>query len=222
MSTVIESGIVNHELGRNKFAFADSEKVQDVYFSADVETDGPIPGPYSILSFALVFAGTYDGVSYSRPQNFAQGFYRELRPISEEFQEEALQVNGLDRRRLCLEGELPQNAMTAAADWVKQVAGPGKPVLVAYPLCFDWAWLYWYFIRFSALGSPFNHSRCFDIKTAFALKAALPIANASRSKLLASLRPNKPHTHHALDDATEQAEIFANIFQWEGKIGGTP
>ncbi len=29
----------------------------DVYFSADVETDGPIPGPFSILSFALVFAG---------------------------------------------------------------------------------------------------------------------------------------------------------------------
>src|SRR5512133_818869 len=33
----------------------------DVYFSADVETDGPIPGPYSMLSFALVPAGVFDG-----------------------------------------------------------------------------------------------------------------------------------------------------------------
>src|SRR5262245_56668885 len=33
----------------------------DVYFSADVETDGPIPGPYSMLSFALVQAGRFDG-----------------------------------------------------------------------------------------------------------------------------------------------------------------
>jgi len=31
----------------------------EVYFSADVETDGPIPGPFSMLSFALVYAGRY-------------------------------------------------------------------------------------------------------------------------------------------------------------------
>lgn len=194
----------------------------DVYFSADVETDGPIPGPYSILSFGLVYAGEFDGRRYTRPEKFSQGFYRELKPISNEFQQEALDVNGLNRELLCREGESPEIAITDAARWVRDLAGTGNPVLVAYPLCFDWAWLYWYFIRFSASGSPFNHSRCFDIKTAFALKASIPIAEASRSKLLAWLRPNRPHTHNALDDATEQAEIFANIFQWEGKIGRTP
>ena len=46
------------------------ELVVDVYFSADVETDGPIPGPYSVLSFALVFAGTYDGSLFSRPTRY--------------------------------------------------------------------------------------------------------------------------------------------------------
>ena len=70
----------------------------DVYFSADVETDGPIPGPFSILSFALVFAGTFDGQRFTAPQNYQQSFYRELRPISADFQLEALRVNGLDRR----------------------------------------------------------------------------------------------------------------------------
>jgi len=39
----------------------------DVYFSADVETDGPIPGPYSMLSFALVYAGTFDGSTFQGP-----------------------------------------------------------------------------------------------------------------------------------------------------------
>ncbi|MGE3671704.1 MAG: hypothetical protein AB7K71_18685 [Polyangiaceae bacterium] len=39
----------------------------DVYFSADVETDGPIPGPYSMLSFALVYAGSVDGRRFQRP-----------------------------------------------------------------------------------------------------------------------------------------------------------
>jgi hypothetical protein len=28
------------------------------------------------------------------------------------------------------------------------------------------------------------------------------------------LVPNRVHTHHALDDAREQAEIFAKLFEW--------
>jgi hypothetical protein len=59
-----------------------SERNVDVYFSADLETDGPIPGPYSILSFALVYAGSYDGQTFTRPKNYEESFYRELRPIS--------------------------------------------------------------------------------------------------------------------------------------------
>jgi hypothetical protein len=84
------------------------------------------------------------------------------------------------------------------------------------PLSFDWTWLYWYFVRFSRDGSPFEHSRCFDIKTAFAVKSHRPIAEAGRSQLLASLTSKRAHTHHALDDAKEQADIFANLFEWEG------
>ena len=40
----------------------------DTYFSADIETDGPIPGPYSMLSFAIVYAGTFDGNIFTRPR----------------------------------------------------------------------------------------------------------------------------------------------------------
>jgi hypothetical protein len=192
------------------------ESGADAYFSADVETDGPIPGPFSILSFALVYAGSFDGKRFERPQDYKRSLYKELKPISDNFEPEALRVNGLDRRRLCSEGESPDRAMIEACRWVQETAGGAKPVLVAYPLSFDWSWLYWYFIRFSADGSPFDYSRCFDIKTALAVKAAIPISEAGRSKLHYSLRSNHVHTHHALDDAIEQAEIFANVFEWEG------
>lgn len=191
----------------------------DVYFSADVETDGPIPGPFSMLSFGLVFAGTFDGETFVRPSQYAQTFYRELRPVSDEFQIEALRVNGLDRNRLLTAGALPANAMTEAAQWVKDFAGAGRPILVAYPLSFDWSFLYWYFIRFSKHGSPFNHSQCFDIKTAFAVKARIPIASAGHKKLMPSLRSGGVHTHNALDDAIEQAQVFANLFEWDGNHG---
>lgn len=83
---------------------ASKDRRVDVYFSADVETDGPIPGPFSMLSLALVYAGRFDGKQFERPSRFDKTFYRELRPISEEFQPEALKVNGLDRVRLLREG----------------------------------------------------------------------------------------------------------------------
>lgn len=195
-----------------------TEKNIDVYFSADVETDGPIPGPYSLLSFAMVYAGRFDGQKFESPENLKQTFYREIKPISDSFESEALRVNQLDRDRLCQEGKDPVDAMTEAAQWVRKIAGPNRPILVAYPLSFDWTWLYWYFIRFSSEGSPFNHSGCFDIKTAYAVKARIPVAAAGRSNLESWLRPHHEHSHHALDDAIEQAEIFANLFRWEGNL----
>src|SRR5581483_6545982 len=115
-SNTTQSGPVEHEDQQ-------PERRTDVYFSADVETDGPIPGPFSILSFAFVYAGSFDGRRFQRPDDYEQRFYKELRPISNNFEPEALRVNGLDRARLCLHGEPPEKAMTEACRWVKSVAG---------------------------------------------------------------------------------------------------
>lgn len=192
-----------------------AEASTDCYFSADVETDGPIPGPYSMLSFALVHAGSFDGNEYSRPRRFDKTFYVELKPISERFEPEALAVNGLDRVRLAREGADPRHALSDAAAWVRRIAAGRRPILVAYPLSFDWTWMYWYFVNFSDSGSPFNHSGCFDLKTAYAVKAGVPIARASRDQMSHDLISDRPHTHNALDDAIQQAELFANVFEWE-------
>lgn len=192
---------------------------QDAYFSADVETDGPIPGPYSMLSFALVFAGTFDGKTFKKPATFRTTFYRELQPISQNFQVEALKVNGLNRSSLIHEGETPQKALTDAFDWVMNIADGRSPVLVAYPVSFDWTWLYWYFSSYSDRGSPFEYSRCYDLKTAVAIKTQSSISSSGRSKLPAALKSKYSHTHNALDDAIEQAEIFTNIFDWDNRNG---
>ncbi|MDT7042682.1 hypothetical protein [Candidatus Nitronereus thalassa] len=195
----------------------DKKSLIDVYFSADVETDGPIPGPYSMLSFALVFAGQFDGQEFHRPKNLTETFYCELKPISDHYESEALRVNKLDREMLMRKGEDPIKAMTSASRWVKKIANGNRPILVAYPLSFDWTWLYWYFVQFSSEGSPFNHSGCFDLKTAYAVKAGVPIAAAGRSNLENWLRSQLTHSHNALNDAKEQAEIFANLIEWEGR-----
>jgi hypothetical protein len=192
------------------------EGMVDAYFSADVETDGPIPGPFSILSFAILYAGRFDGRRFERPKKYDKAIYKELKPISDQFQEEALHVNRLDRRRLSLEGESPEKAMTEACRWILKIAEKGNPVLVAYPLSFDWTWLYWYFVRFSAEGSPFEHSRCFDIKTALAVKARIsnfrsrPIAAPS----IASLKTSAHSPRFRRCDRTSRN--FRQHFRMEG------
>lgn len=189
----------------------------DVFFSVDVETDGSVPGLYSILSLAIVRAGTYDGCTWVRPEKYDHFFYKELKPISEQFEIEALDVNGLDRESLKVSGVSPEVAMNDAYNWVVKESEGGTPVMVAYPLSFDWSFLHWYFVRFCAQGSPFGHSRGFDIKTAFSVKSGMPLSEAGLGKVYDFLRGDQPHTHNALDDAREQAEIFANVFEWSGK-----
>jgi hypothetical protein len=130
-----------------------------------------------------------------------------------EFQPEALAVSGLDREHLLDQGGDPSHVMMEATEWIQQRACGGSPILVAYPLSFDWMWLYWYFMRFGG-GSPFGHSRCFDIKTALAVKGRRQIVFSGRDQVPSALRGKTRHTHHALDDAREQAEIFTNLFEW--------
>ncbi len=195
--------------------FPHADAGTDVYFSADVETDGPIPGPYSMLSFGLAVAGTFDGKKFQRADPTAHTFYRELAPISDNWDQETLAVSGLDRSHLVTHGSCPQAAMSAAASWVRDQAGGGKPVLVAHPVAFDWAFLYWYYSAFSQTGSPFGYSSCLDIKTAYAIKAGVPIARAGLSRIPPFLRSGRMHTHRALDDAVEQADIFCNVFEWK-------
>lgn len=195
---------------------ATTPHTDDVYFSADVETDGPIPGEFSMLSFALVYAGRFDGKTFEKASAYTTTFESTLRPISANFQEAAMAVNRLDRAKLCAEGNDPANVMRDAASWIQQHAKGGTPVLVAYPLSFDWSWLYWYFVRFAG-ASPFNHSRCFDLKTAIAVRGRRTVNSSGHEQMPDALRSALPHTHNALDDAIEQADMLAKFFAWDGK-----
>lgn len=188
--------------------------MSDVYISADIEADGPIPGPYSMLAFGLAVASRFNGSTFERLDPAVTTFYRELKPISNQFDPEALRVAGLDRDLLTREGADPSEAMHAAAAWVLSQTVDARPVLVGYPVVFDWMFLHWYFVRF--LGeSPFGFSNALDMKTMYQQKAGVTLGHAGRTDLPADLKPTREHTHNALDDAVEQAEIFNRLFAWE-------
>lgn len=187
-----------------------------VYFSVDVEADGLIPGKYSMSSFGIAVAGTYGGGTFTPADPTKRTFYAELKPISDEYDPKAAAVSGLDRDELIRNGRDPREAMNECSAWIRQTAAGGYPVFAAYPLSFDWMWMYWYFISFAAGGSPFGHSRTLDMKTMYAVKAGVPISRAGKVNLPRSLKSKRPHTHNALDDAIEQAEVLANLFAWQG------
>ncbi len=167
-----------------------------------------------MLSFGLAAVGTYDGRTFERWDPQEHTFYRELRPISDAYQEEALEVNGLDRDRLVVEGDEPSDVMRAAADWVRSVGTSHRAVLVAYPVAFDWSFLYWYFERYAGGNSPFGHSSCLDIRTLYHGVTGLVFDRSGKQAMPEFLQPAAPHTHNALDDAVEQGELFANLLEW--------
>lgn len=195
----------------------------ELYISVDVEADGPTPMPYSMVSLGAVVAGFKgtDGylerVNLQEPKN---GFYVELKPISDLWMPESLAVSGLERNHLELNGVEPAKAMTDFSLWVQQMVAEfdcDVAVFCGFPLGYDWMWTYWYLENFSEFGSPFGHSRALDIKTLYMAKANSTLTRSTKTNMPKKLRSKLPHTHNALDDAKEQGELLMNILEWEGK-----
>ena len=173
---------------------------REVFISVDIEADGPIPGDYSMSSLGACVVNDPD-----------TGFYSELKPISDRFVPEAMSVSGLDRNCLISEGTEPQVVMQQFADWLQKVCGAdGRPIFVAFNATYDWMFVHWYFEHF--LGrDPFGISG-WDIKAYYAGVAKKHFwAETSKKRMDKEYLSTRPHTHNALDDAREQAEIFQRL-----------
>ena len=213
--------------------------IKEIYISVDIEADGPIPGPYSMTALGAVVAGyqTQDGqvvkFDVTAPEN---RFYAELKPISDEWQRDAMKVGVFEnfgveasakdttgelRRAYIIEhGKDPVDAMTRFSEWVeakKVEHDTTNAIFAAYPLGFDFMFTYWYAVRFSKNGSPFGFSRHLDIKTEFKTRANTLISRSTKRFMPKKLKSTLPHTHLAVQDAAEQGELLMNILTWDGK-----
>lgn len=222
---VANASVATRQAGRNgktNLMALPYDDVEEVYFSADIESDGPIPGPYSMSSLGLVACAyrTKTGKHVRLDLDDERHcFYAELKPISDNFIPEAAAVAGLDRSMLITDGLEPVKAMTDLSRMIQTVTeaygGFARPVFVGYPLGFDWMFVYWYLMNYSKDGSPFGHSSHLDIKTLFAQKSGKPIRSIGKRSIPKTLKSKRKHTHNALDDAREQADLFNNIVEWE-------
>jgi len=179
----------------------------DIYISVDIEADGPIPGDYSMSSIGACVVGD--------PQN---SFYCELKPISDKFDPEAAAVSGLDRAKLKIDGIDPTKAMAKFAEWVFFASREGRPVFVAFNATFDWMFVHWYLMHFVGK-NPFGISGL-DVKAYYmgGLKKQ-SWTETSKRNFEKRFLSDKKHTHNALDDAREQAEVFEKVRAFI--LGGT-
>ncbi len=194
-------------------------ELPELYVAVDVEADGPIPGPYSMISLGMAVAGSAGseergasadrlGGSAGRPE---LTFYTELRPISDDFVPEALAVSGLDRDRLLAEAPSAEDAMAAADAWVRGLRKLGRPVFLAAPAVWDGMFVHWYFTRFVGR-SPFGATGSgVDLRSYWMGRTGGEWFASRKTDILRALDLRLPHTHHAGEDAAELAEIFDTV-----------
>lgn len=173
--------------------------LDEVYLSVDVETAGPNPSDYSLLTIGACGLG-------STPSTF----YIELQPVNMNNIPEALAISRISMERLAERGLPPREAMQQFETWIKQQVPDGqRPVFIAFNAAFDWMFVNDYFHRY--LGrNPFGHA-ALDIKTYYMGVTGVPWIETSMRHVAARYLGNQQLTHHALRDAMDQAEIFKKL-----------
>jgi ribonuclease T len=175
---------------------------KECFIAVDVETSGPIPGDYSMLSLGACVVGGEDN-----------GFYAEIKPLNDKGVPDALKVTGFDLADLARTGECPKDAMGRFRDWVQKVSTGQEPVFVGFNAGFDWSFVNWYFHHF--LGdNPFGFAPL-DIKSFYMGMIRCDWEGTKSSRIRPEFRAAKPGDHNALTDARVQGEMFEKMLKAE-------
>ena len=175
----------------------------EVFVSTDIETDGPLPGRHSMLSFASAaylpdktLVGTFSANLETLP-----GATTDPRTMKWwKTQKKAWAACRVDLQS-------PEAALRNYVAWVKSL--PGTPVFVGYPAGFDFTYLYWYLLNFVG-ENPFSFA-ALDIKTYAMSMMKRPFHETIKRNMPRHWFDDFPHTHVALDDALEQGALFCNM-----------
>lgn len=170
----------------------------EMYISVDVETAGPIPGEYSLLSIGACVVEHPD-----------LRFSCELKPTTAKADPEALEVSGLSLDLLRETGVEAAEAMASFGAWVERVSSRGRPVFVGFNAPFDWSFVNYYFCRYAG-ANPFGFT-ALDIKALYMGATGCRWDDTRSSRIADQLSPTLEGDHDALHDALYQAELFRLI-----------
>lgn len=157
------------------------------FIVVDVESDGPIPYKYSMVSFAAVVVD----------DKLDKTFYGKVKPISDLYIPEALAISKISREEHLTHDE-PLNVMLDFKKWIDSLGG-GRPIFISDNLAYDWQWINWYFHNYIG-ENPFGHSG-HRIGCKF---------NGFYNDMYYKWKKHRKtkHTHNPVDDAKGNAEAL--------------
>lgn len=179
--------------------------LHEIYVSTDVETDGPVAGRHSMLSLG--------SAAYTADKQLLGTFSANLERVPGLTADPATmnwwatQPEAWAACRVNIEA--PAAVMKRYADWLKSLRG--RPVFVAYPVAFDFPFVYWYLTQFAG-ENPFGYT-AIDIKTYAMAVLRKPYRASGKQSMPDEWFDPVPHTHIALDDAVEQGGLFCNMLR---------
>ena len=157
------------------------------YIMVDVESDGPIPGDYSMIAFAAADCDNKD--------NF---FVSKLKPISDKYLSNSLSISGFTREE-CFSFNDPQEEMLKFGIWLNQF---DRKTFVSDNNGYDWQFINYYFHHFIG-ENPFGYSS----QNLGSLYKGF-VHNIRRN--FKHLRKTK-HDHNPLNDVWGNIEAFQEI-----------
>ncbi|MEE3717016.1 exonuclease domain-containing protein [Tumidithrix elongata RA019] len=160
------------------------------YIMVDVESDGPIPGDYSMICFGAIVV----------EPSLSRTFYAQLKPISAQWIPEALKISGFSREETLTFAE-PQTAMEKFADWI-EAESSGRPLFISDNNGFDWQFINWYFHHFCGK-NPFGYSSS-NLGSLYKGLVKDTFVNFKHLRKTA-------HTHHPVDDVRGNAEALLQL-----------
>ncbi len=191
-------------------------KNSEIYISIDIETDGPIPGPHSMLSIG--------NAAFDQFGRLVDTWEANLKTLPGAQPDSKTKKEFWDKNpkawAACRQDPQPiAKVMSEYVAWLKKLEKQhkGKVVAVCAPSGFDFTFVYWYLMKFAKY-SPFSFS-CIDVKTYAMSLLNLPYRKCGKRSFPKDwFNPKAKHTHVALDDAIEQGEIFCKMKEYHLRI----
>lgn len=178
--------------------------MDEIYISTDIEADGPIPGQYSMLSFASAAFTLDKKIISTFSANLETLPNAQVDPDTMNWWKKHKQAWDKCRKDL----QDPKQAMKDYCLWLKSLKA--KPVFLAYPASFDFTFIYWYLMKFVG-NSPFTYL-ALDIKTYAYAMLKKPFYSITKSKMPQHWFDSQKKSHVALEDAIEQGLLFCNMY----------
>ena len=185
----------------------------EIYVSTDVECDGPIPGPHSMLSIGSA-AYTEDGELVGTFSANLELLHEATgHPKTMAWWKQFPEAWAKNRENL----ETPNGAMQRYVAWLESL--PGRPVFVGYPASFDFMFVCWYLARYAG-SYPFGFA-ALDVKSYAMAMLGKRFHDTTKDNLPREWFTESPHTHVALEDALEQGGLFCNMLRAQKQGSGT-